>query len=394
MARIISVTFETTTQGLAGAFSVPKAAADVLGIGAGDSVELRVTWEGGRLELGTELRSGLEVHPRVSDPSAARFPQIPARTPVIVTVWRHDETAQRKEVRGRAGGVLWSDESFEAAFLKRGGSMELLRALREWALSRGISLRYGTGKTDGPLRFDVDFPGGEVTLFHLDTRGYLNWVFKGNLDRAPLLSAREPRIAFVRRISDLFGVHRADERADQHFAVMASSLSLQDHPRLLAALDDLLALVQQQPPSLRGQYRHLFTQVLERFKELRPGVTSTERVGTENWHSFSAGHAGFQFSWSTAYRKYFRAELYIDVGDQDKNKAYLEKLQSRGEELERAIGQPIAWERLDAKRGSRLAVYYAEPGEDFDSDAELIEWAAQTMARMVDVLRPIVAELK
>jgi hypothetical protein len=54
---------------------------------------------------------------------------------------------------------------------------------------------------------------------------------------------------------------------------------------------------------------------------------------------------------------------------------------------------PLSWERLDAKRASRLAVYHDVPGDNFDTDGELVEWAAQTMARFVDVMTPVVKAL-
>lgn len=263
MARILGVTFETTTQSRPGAFSIPRAAATMLGIGPEDPVELRVTWEGGRLEVNAELRSGWEVYPRSSDPSTRGLEQIPPRTPLTVTVWRSGE------------------------------------ALTE--------------------------PSAESD----------DWSETNN------------QLSVTRRPSSQLGL----------------------------------------------RYQRLFQGALQRFKVLRPGTTARSKVGTDNWLDFSAGRSGFLFSWSMARNKYFRVELYIDVEDQSKNKQYFDRLRARESELEEQLGLPISWERLDARRASRIAVYHDVPGDDFDTDPELAEWAAQTMARLVDVMSPVVKGL-
>lgn len=522
MARIISVTFETTTQGRPGAFTVPRAAATVLGLGADDPVELRLTWEGGRLELATDLRSGWEVYHRTSDPSTSGLETIPPKTPITVTVWGRGDADSEEVVEpdrdkgwwgedqgadfesridsnntdvrrilewaraladddlirlysyhnadgsiftllpylkqheaglvtawgnGRMtlfrsvfarfapesmsrieellgepmrpkpsvasadeamlsalreayvaaadvpAGIDWTDERFDATFRHAVGSTELLDKLRAWAVDHDVRLRYGAGKASGPLHFDVPMMKGKATLISVGANGGIEWVFRNNLDATPGLADRDARVDLVRRLRSLFGVERPDDRADTWFGVNASTLALSDHAQFLEILEEQLSRVSHGGSDLRIQYQRLFRQVLDRFKDLRPGLTAVASVGTDNWLQFSAGRSGFAFAWSMARSKYFRAELYIDVGDQATNKQYFDRLRERDSELESQIGQPIAWESLNTKRAFRLAVYHDAPTEHFDSDAELIEWAAETMARIVDVLRPAVKTL-
>lgn len=141
------------------------------------------------------------------------------------------------------------------------------------------------------------------------------------------------------------------------------------------------------------RYRQTYRKVLRRFKELRPDATKTQAVLPQNWLEFSAGRTGYVFAWSMAAGRYFRAELYIDVGDKSANTRALEALQAAAPELYEAIGEPIAWERLEKKRGCRVAVYYDRLRDDFEIDDAMVEWAANTMAKMVDVLRPMVRRL-
>jgi hypothetical protein len=390
-SRIISVTFETSTQARAGAFSVPQAAATLLGIGSDDTVELRITWEGGKLELSTSLRSGLDVYPRSSDESTAGLTAIPPRTPITVTVWRPGEGASVADES--RDWTEWTDERFAAAFEAAGGSLELLERLRNWAKEHDVALRYGAGRTEGPLHFDVVAGRDQITLISLGAGGGIEWVFRNNLDRAPGLADRPSRVDLVRRVRELFAVDRPDERADTWLNAPASNLDAAAHARFLAVLTDQLSATRRPSSELGTRYQRLFQNVLERFKALRPGVTSRARVGPENWLDFSAGRSGFLFTWSTAQNKYFRIELYIDVGDQSRNKQLFDQLRRRSDELEGALGMPLSWERLDAKRASRLAVYHDVPGDNFDTDGELVEWAAQTMARFVDVMTPVVKAL-
>lgn len=391
MARILSVTFETTTQSRPGAFTLPRAATNVLAIGADDPVELRVMWEGGKLELATELRSGCEVYPRSSDASTRGLEEIPPQTPITVTVWRQGEAAGAPDEAGDWSD--WDDDRFDAAFEASGGSLELLRELRTWAKDNDVTLRYGAGRTEGPLHFDVLAGRDHITLISLGAGGGIEWVFRDNLDRAPGLTDRSARVELVRRVRELFDVDRPDERADTWLNAPASRLDSAEHDRFLALLSDQLGAARRPSSELGTRYHRLFRNVLDRFKALRPDVTSRARVGPENWLDFSAGRSGFLFTWSTAQNKYFRVELYIDVGDQSQNKRLFDTLRERADELEAKLGLPMSWERLDAKRASRLAVYHDVPGNDFDTDEELVEWAAQTMAHFVDVMSPIVKSL-
>lgn len=388
-ARIIGVTFETTTQGRAGAFSVPRAAADLLGIHSDDRVELRIVWEGQKLELATSVRSGLEIYPRSTDVTTAGLNSIPASTPITVTVWRGGETLDDDS----SGEALWTDERFDQTFVAAGGPADLIRRLRLWATEREIALRYGSGKTAGPLHFDIPATDPRIQLISVGATGGIEWVFRGNLDRARGFSGAGVRREFFRRIGDLFGTDRSEGSADTWFGVPAERLSQDRYGDFLAMLDEMLELVRSGPSDLRQQYQRFFTRVLKRFHELRPGVTNTQSVGPQNWLEFSAGRSGVRFSWATAHRKYMRCELYIDVGRQAENKRIFDRLRERADELEEALGQTISWERLDERRASRLAVYGKTPDDSFDSDEALSEWAAQTMAKLVDVMRPLIRAL-
>ena len=97
MARIVSVTFETESHSRAGHFTIPRRIADFLAIKDDDPVELSVLCEGLKVEVQTQLRSGLEVYHREDDKSTAGLERLPANAPLLVTVWHPgDEQAPKQ----------------------------------------------------------------------------------------------------------------------------------------------------------------------------------------------------------------------------------------------------------------------------------------------------------
>jgi Domain of unknown function (DUF4268) len=93
---------------------------------------------------------------------------------------------------------------------------------------------------------------------------------------------------------------------------------------------------------------------------------------------------GFSF----ARQKRFRVELYIDTGDELKNKQIFQKLLVNKDAIETEIGTSLSWERLENARASRIALYHT--GSIADSSEEeltkLREWAADAMVGFQKVM--------
>jgi hypothetical protein len=148
------------------------------------------------------------------------------------------------------------------------------------------------------------------------------------------------------------------------------------------------------PSELGLRYQAFFTEVLRRFKELRPHLTTATRVGTGNWYPFSAGRSDFSFVWSLASGSRLRVELSIATGSAVENLAYLEQLKQSSGDLSSAVGADVVWEPLEGRQACRVAVYRSVDRSGFEKDQDLIEWAAQTMARFADALKPRVLGLR
>lgn len=83
----------------------------------------------------------------------------------------------------------------------------------------------------------------------------------------------------------------------------------------------------------------------------------------------------------------FRIELYIDTGKAEGNKRMFDALHARRSQIETALGESLAWERMDDQRASRVALY--RNGAITDTPAELAalrEWAVRAVVRFRTVL--------
>jgi hypothetical protein len=238
MARIVSVTFETTSHARPGHFGIPRQVATILGIRDGDPVELRVSWEGRQLEFSTRLASGLEVYFRQSDPTTTGLDAIPARTLLRVSVWpsTEDRLAEGRPEVGRS--QAWDAEQFQHTFVEQVGSDEPLAALIAWASSQGLAHnRFGFGPT-GPMYFDVDTPMGTLALCSVSTRGSVEIVWRDNLARTTAFSTHAERVDLLRRMSIELGLERPERAADTWFSLGSEFIvDPGRRPRLLAILD-------------------------------------------------------------------------------------------------------------------------------------------------------------
>jgi CBS domain-containing protein len=151
--------------------------------------------------------------------------------------------------------------------------------------------------------------------------------------------------------------------------------------------------------SVSALYPQFFNTMLNQLKETRPGLTRASRVSTQNWLALGASRSGFSFTWSLPREGpaggALRVELYIDVGDQTKNKEFFDALRSHAKEMESQLGMPLNWERLDARKASRISALIpfrlatATPEEIQEAQS----WGVTTMLKFIDVFTPYVKGL-
>ncbi|MCA9917483.1 MAG: DUF4268 domain-containing protein [Anaerolineales bacterium] len=121
--------------------------------------------------------------------------------------------------------------------------------------------------------------------------------------------------------------------------------------------------------SPRGEaYKEFFQNLIDELRE-NHRFTGAKIGQPQNWYSFASGHAGVTYGASFGQGAKARVELYIDLGDFDKNKLLFDNLMENKNLIEEEFGETFTWERLDEKRASRIAIY--RPGS-IDDDKEVL----------------------
>ncbi len=134
-----------------------------------------------------------------------------------------------------------------------------------------------------------------------------------------------------------------------------------------------------------AQARHEFFEQL--FDEMiRQRVTFRKpKVGYANWAAMGTSRFG-HYTIVFTHGQQLRAEVYISSGDRELNKLLFDELVDDKDQLEAAFGEPLAWERLDDKLASRIAVY--APAPELDQAEEVSQaqrWAATRLFKLMDL---------
>jgi len=141
--------------------------------------------------------------------------------------------------------------------------------------------------------------------------------------------------------------------------------------------------------SSKGEkYRAYYQALIDELREKHRFTGA--RVGQpQSWYAFSSGIQGVLYSASFAQGGKARTDIYIDQGDQEKNKRLFDTLKLREQEITENFGSILEWERLDEKRASRIAVYRDGMIESSDSDLEEVrKWHIDNLLKIKKVFTP------
>ena len=137
-------------------------------------------------------------------------------------------------------------------------------------------------------------------------------------------------------------------------------------------------------------YRNYFQALIDELRE-KYQFTNAKIGQPQNWYSFSSGVSGILFGAVFVQGGKARTELYVDVGEGEKNKALFDWLYDQREEIHSKLGKELEWERLDDKRASRIAVY--RDGSIQSNEEELIQikaWHVENLVNFKKILTPLI----
>lgn len=138
-------------------------------------------------------------------------------------------------------------------------------------------------------------------------------------------------------------------------------------------------------------YRRYFQILIDELRE-RHRFTGARVGQPQSWYLFPSGVQGANYGTSFAQGGRVRAELYIDQGDAERNKALFDSLLAQKGEIEREFQEALGWERLDDRRASRIAAYREGTIEQTEEKlAEIRSWAIDRLLRLKRILGPRLA---
>jgi hypothetical protein len=141
-----------------------------------------------------------------------------------------------------------------------------------------------------------------------------------------------------------------------------------------------------QPSETKEKYRSYFQNLIDELRE-KHRFTNARAGQPQNWYTFASENSRiYKYSANFAQGGKVRVEVYIDCGDKTKNEELFDCLFGQKDEIEKAIGTELSWERLDNRRACRIAVYRdGEIDMDSDSLAEIKIWMIQYLLRFKSV---------
>jgi len=141
------------------------------------------------------------------------------------------------------------------------------------------------------------------------------------------------------------------------------------------------------------RYQRFFAELLTLLHQKHPNFTRSRTASPQNWIAFSARGAG-TYGLTFTQAGQFGCELWVDTGEGSRNKSIFDLLHAQKDAIEAALATPLSWQRLDARRGSRVA-QYVEGSIDAGEVRlkELREWGVQRVVEFKRVLSPYLTRI-
>lgn len=136
--------------------------------------------------------------------------------------------------------------------------------------------------------------------------------------------------------------------------------------------------------------QRFWEQLLELAKKRGVLLHAQRAPGRDQWLSAGAGvQSGIAFSYYVWITDESSVDLYIDTTDKEENKRIFDVLYGKRQEIEKAFGAPLSWERLDDKRASRIRYTIKEGGLTDESKwPKMQDSMVGAMDRLAKAIKP------
>ncbi|MFC6465149.1 DUF4268 domain-containing protein [Marinilactibacillus sp. GCM10026970] len=141
------------------------------------------------------------------------------------------------------------------------------------------------------------------------------------------------------------------------------------------------------------QSRHVirlefWNQLLKEMNQKSP-LFSNISPSKDNWISCGSGYSGMSYSFVIT-KKFCHVELYIGRGSKEDNKFLFDQLYSKKDEIEAAFKNSLNWQRLEDKKGCRIA-FKLEGVNAFNREdwPKMIRFMSMNMIRFEAVFKDV-----
>lgn len=145
--------------------------------------------------------------------------------------------------------------------------------------------------------------------------------------------------------------------------------------------------------SAKGElYRGFFQSLIDTLRESHK-FTQSRKASDKSWCNFSTGYRGIVYGAAFGHRRTARVELYIDVGDGERNLEILDYLEQRMGEGESHFDQPLDWQRLEDSKACRVAIIRSGAIDEGENTLnEVRNWMIDNLIKFRSAFAPLLSE--
>jgi hypothetical protein len=147
------------------------------------------------------------------------------------------------------------------------------------------------------------------------------------------------------------------------------------------------------PVSEKGKlYQSYFQDLFDTLR--KKGFTSAQKAPAQSWCTFGGGVSGMWYGCSFGLNNKVRAEIGWSMKEKEFNKQIFDEFFKYKDEIEKQIGQPLTWERLDDKIMSRITIYREGSVEvNPQTRADILQWHVGQMLKFKEVFTPYIKKV-
>ena len=154
-----------------------------------------------------------------------------------------------------------------------------------------------------------------------------------------------------------------------------------------------LSQVAEESNPRKAMYRAFWTKYISELRATHPGVTNVRSASSANWMTGNYLRRGVSLNLAFIKSGEVSVEIYIDLGDAQKNDDVLMALAEDKASIEREIGKPLHWQDLPGKRACRIRLAIPGTIDNSQNHPTLIRELVQQHSAFKRVFKPRVEAL-